>query len=350
VRGELRGRMERPKRITVNDVAAASGVSRATVSLVLRDEPRVSEATRRRVLETIDRLGYVYDRRAANLRTQRSMTVGLVVTDVRNPYFAELAMAVEEALEARGYSMLQAYSLDDRDREARLLGVMVEQRADGVILLPAKDTPGADLDRRLVDVPHVLIARRVVKHHADYVGVDNFRGGRLLGEHFGAEGYRDIAFVGGPRSTARRDRLRGVRAGLEKFGITIDDVRSIQTSASRAGGIEGIQELLSQGPLPQAIAVYSDVVALGVVSGLRAAGIEPGRDVALGAFDDIPESSLQHPALTSVATFPERVGAEASRLLLERIDAPELEPRKVILKPSLSVRASSTMLDRRQAA
>jgi LacI family transcriptional regulator len=344
--------MERPKRITVNDVAAASGVSRATVSLVLRDEPRVSEATRRRVLETIDRLGYVYDRRAANLRTQRSMTVGLVVTDVRNPYFAELAMAVEEALEARGYSMLQAYSLDDRDREARLLGVMVEQRADGVILLPAKDTTGADLDRRLAaaGMPHVLIARRVVKHDADYVGVDNFRGGRLLGEHFGGEGYREIAFVGGPRSTARRDRLRGVRAGLEKFGVTIDDVRSIQTSASRAGGIEGIQELLDQGPLPEAIAVYSDVVALGVVSGLRAAGIEPGRDVALGAFDDIPESSLQHPALTSVATFPERVGTEASRLLLERIDTPELEARKVILKPLLSVRASSTTLDRRQAA
>jgi len=340
------------KRITIMDVAAASGVSRATVSLVLRDEPRVSAETRQRVLDTIERLGYVYDRRAANMRTQRSMTVGLVVTDVRNPFFAELAMSLEEALDAAGYSMLQAYSLDDREREARLLGVMVEQRVDGVILLPAKDTTAADLQQRLVagGMPHVLIARRVVNHDADYVGVDNVRAGKLLGEHFGAEGLRTVAFLGGPRSTARGDRLRGLRAGLGNHGVTLDAKASIQTSASRGGGLEALERLLAAGPAPDAIACYSDNVALGVVSGLRAAGIEPGRDVAVGGFDDIPESSLQHPGLTSVATHPERVGAEAARLLLERIGAPDLPARKVILPPSLSVRASSTSLERRQVA
>jgi len=126
--------------VTINDVAAATGVSRATVSLVLRDEPRVSDETRRRVHEAMERLGYVYDRRAANMRTQRSMTVGLVVTDVRNPYFAELAMALEVALDGHGYSLLQAYSHDEHRREDRLLSAMVEHRVDGVILLPAKDT------------------------------------------------------------------------------------------------------------------------------------------------------------------------------------------------------------------
>jgi LacI family transcriptional regulator len=340
------------KRITILDVAAASGVSRATVSLVLRDEPRVSAETRQRVLDTIERLGYIYDRRAANMRTQRSMTVGLVVTDVRNPFFAELAMALEETLDAAGYSMLQAYSQDDRVREARLLAVMVEQRVDGVILLPAKDTTASDLQQRLVvpAMPHVLIARRVINHDADYVGVDNVRAGRLLGEHFGAEGYRRVAFLGGPRSTARADRLRGLRNGLGRHHVTLDAKASIQTSASRGGGLEAVEELLSAGPAPDAIACYSDNVALGVVSGLRAAGIEPGRDVAVGGFDDIPESSLQHPGLTSVATHPNRVGMEAARLLLERIDAPDLAPRKVILAPSITVRASSTSLVRHRAA
>jgi LacI family transcriptional regulator len=340
------------KRLTIMDVAAASGVSRATVSLVLRDEPRVSAETRQRVLDTIERLGYVYDRRAANMRTQRSMTIGLVVTDVRNPFFAELAMALGQALDGAGYSMLQAYSLDDQQREARLLGVMVEQRVDGVILLPSKDTTAADLQQRLVAAatPHVLIARRVVNHDADYVGVDNVRAGRLLGDHFGAEGFRSVAFLGGPRSTARADRLRGLRTGLKRHGVSLDANASIATGASRGEGLEALDRLLAAGPLPDAIACYSDNVALGVVSGLRAAGIDPGRDVAVGSFDDIPESSLQHPGLTSVATHPERVGADAARLLLERIASPELPARKVILPPTLSVRGSSTTLARRQAA
>lgn len=340
------------ERVTINDIAAATGVSRATVSLVLRNEPRVSDETRKRVHDAIARLGYVYDRRAANMRTQRSMTIGLVVTDVRNPYFAELAMALEIALHDLGYALLQGYSHDDREREARLLGVMVENRVDGVVLLPSKDTTAADLHQRVVmpRMPHVLIARRVVNHEADYVGVDNVRGGRMLGEHLAAEGYRRVAFLGGPRSTARGDRLRGVKAGLRRHGVTFDQSLSIVTTANRAGGIAAVEALLKAGPLPDAIAAYSDNVALGIFSGLRAAGHEPGRDVAIGGFDDIPEAALTHPSLTSVATFPDRVGAEASRLLLERIAAPELEPRKVVLPPALSVRDSSTTLRSARAA
>jgi LacI family transcriptional regulator len=330
------------KRVTIKDVAAASGVSTATVSLVLREEPVVAEATRQRVLDAIERIGYVYDRRAANMRSKRSMTIGLIVTDVRNPFFAELAMAVDVALQERGYALLQGYSLDDRAREDRLLGVMVEQRVDGVFLLPAKDTTAADLHQRLGlgGIPHVLIARRVPDLEADYVGVDNVRAGRLLGEHFAVEGHRTVAFLGGPRSTARSDRLRGLRAGLKGHGLAVGE--TIATSAAREGGIAAVEQLLAKGPLPDAIAAYSDNVALGIVSALRAAGVEPGRDVALGSFDDIPEAALQHPGLTSVATYPERVGAEASRLLLERIDLADLAPRKVILEPRLSVRASST--------
>ena len=190
----------------------------------------------------------------------------------------------------------------------------------------------------------------MVGHDADYVGVDNVRGGRLVGEHFASEGYRRVAFLGGPKSTARSDRLRGVRAGLSRHGIKLESRLSIVTSADREGGIAGVEALLRARPVPDAIAAYSDVVALGVLSGLRATGIEPGPDVALASFDDIPEMALQHPPLTSVATFPDRVGAEASRLLLERIAAPDLDARKVVLTPSLSVRASSTILRRPQAA
>jgi LacI family transcriptional regulator len=333
----------------MSDVAAESGVSRATVSLVKRDSPQISEATKERVRGAMERLGYVYDRRAGAMRAQRAMTVGLVVTDVRNPYFAELTMALEVALHDHGFALLQGYSHDDREREDRLMEVMVEHHVDGVFLLPSKDTSRADLERRLgaSGTPHVLIARQVRDYESDYVGVDNVQAGKLLAEHLGGEGCERVAFLGGPHpSTARAERQRGLSAGLRRHGLTLERALSIPTTADRAGGIAAVETLLAAGPAPDAIACYSDVVAFGVVSGLRAAGLEPGRDVALGSFDDIAEAALQHPPLTSVATFPERVGAEAARLLRDRLDVPDAAPRRVVLSPRLSVRASNTTLKR----
>lgn len=333
--------------MTINDVAAAAGVSRSTVSLVLRDEPRIPAATRDRVHDAMKRLGYVYDRRAAIMRTQRSMTIGLVVTNVRNPYFAELAMALEVALHDKGFVLLQGYSQDEHLREDRLLEAMVEHRVDGILLLPSKDTVAADLQARLNGTPHVLIARRVRGLDADYVGVDNVRAGRMLGEHLASQGHERVAFLGGPEpSTARGERERGLRAGLKRGGVTLSRKLSIPSESDRTGGVSAVERLLELGPVPDAIACYSDVVAFGVVSALRAAGVEPGRDVAVGGFDDVPEASVQHPALTSVATFPGRVGAEAWQLLLERIATPDLPAREVVLAPSLSVRGSTTSRER----
>src|SRR5579864_4651839 len=177
-------------RTTMKDVAAEAGVSRATVSLVVRDSPQIPEDTKARVRDAMERLGYVYDHRAAVMRAERTMTMGLVATDVRNPYFAELTMALETKLQEAGFALLLGYSLDDRAREDRLLEVMVQRHVDGVFLIPSKDTVSADLQRWLWTsaTPHVLIARRIKGHDADYVGADNIRAGALLGEHLAVEG------------------------------------------------------------------------------------------------------------------------------------------------------------------
>jgi LacI family transcriptional regulator len=333
----------------MSDVATESGLSRATVSLVLRDSPQIPQLTKQRVREAMGRLGYIYDHRAAAMRTQRTMTVGVVVTNVRNPYFAELSMALEGVLHEHGFALLQGYSHDDQKREDRLLEEMVEHRVDGVFLVPSKETTSGDLSSRLglAGTPLVLIARHVVGHEADYVGVDNVLAGQLLAEHLAGEGCRRIAFLGGPsRSTARSERERGLTLGLRRHGLALDSALAIPTSADRQGGIAAVQALLAEGAPPDAIVCYSDVVAFGVESGLREAGREPGREVALASFDDIAEAQLQHPPLTSVATYPELVGAQAARLLLERLDAPGTKPRRVVLEPHLHVRASSITRDR----
>jgi LacI family transcriptional regulator len=334
----------------MSDVATESGLSRATVSLVLRDSPQIPELTKQRVREAMERLGYIYDHRAAAMRTRRTMTVGVVVTNVRNPYFAELSMALEGVLHEQGFALLQGYSHDDQEREDRLLAEMVEHRVDGVFLVPSKETASPHLSKRLgpTGTPLVLITRRVVDHAADYVGIDNILGGQLLAEHLAGEGCRRIAFLGGPaQSTARAERERGLALGLRHHGLALEPALAVPTSADRQGGIAAVEALLARGGSPDAIVCYSDVVAFGVVSGLWAAGLEPGRDVALASFDDIAEAQLQHPPLTSVATYPELVGAEAARLLLERLETPDAAPRRVVLEPSLSVRASSTTHDRR---
>ncbi|WP_328665484.1 LacI family transcriptional regulator [Streptomyces sp. NBC_00322] len=331
-------------RVTLSDVAAACGMSKATVSLVVRDSPRVSVQTRARVRAAMEQLGYVYDRRAANLRAARSMTVALVATNVRNPYFAELTMAIERVLYKRGYTLLLGYSHDDRERQTRLLGAMSEHRVDGVLLVPSYETSDAMLQKSLGSsgTPHVLVARHVPRHQADYIGVDNRAAGQLLGDHLARSGRRHVAFLGGPpRSTARVEREQGLRTALEGHGLGLDPALSIATSADRGGGERAVELLGETGRPYDAIVCYSDVVAFGAISALRARGMEPGREVAVAGFDDVPDATLQHPSLTTVATHPDQTGAEAAELLLRRIEEPDLPPRTVLLTPELKVREST---------
>lgn len=338
-------------RVTVRDVAAGCGVSRATVSLVLQDSARVSKDTKERVRATMRSLGYVYDRRAATLRSQRSMTVGLIVTDVRNPFFAELTMGLEDTLHDTGYTLLLGYSHDELDRQARLLEVMSEHRVDGVVLLPATGTLVSALGALVaLEIPQVLVTREIPDYDVDCVGVDNVAAGLLVREHLESLGVRSLAFLGGPElSSARAERARGL--GLKaprgqpahRSGARGSWWCDIPTTAEATGGLRAVELLLDQGPLPDALVAYSDAVAHGVLTGLRARGLTPGRDVAVASFDDTLDARHAAPPLTSVATFPGQVGEQSARLLLNRLAHPEQPSRRILLRPTLEPRASSQL-------
>jgi LacI family transcriptional regulator len=333
-------------RVTLKDIAEACGLSRAAVSLVVQDSPRVSEPTKARVRQVMTEMGYVYDRGAANLRTRRSMTVGLIVTNVRNPYFAELTMTVEQGLRDAGYTLLQGYSYDERDRQDRLISAMLEHRTDGVILLPAadSDTQSLRMLRSPEGTPTVLIARQVKGYDADYTGVDNVKAGELLGEHIQGLGARSVAFVGGPASsTARDDRYRGVARALQRGRIALTP-HSQNTSPSTAmDGGRITHEMLRRGNQPDVIVAYSDAVATGVLHALRDSGLNAGTDVGVASFDDVADARYQSPPLTSVATFPSQTGAHAARLLLARIDDPQRPCESTIITPRLNIRESTAL-------
>lgn len=329
-------------RVTLNDVSARAGVSRATASLVVRGSGRISAATSARVRQAMEELGYVYDRRAAGLRGTRSMTLGVVVTEIRNPFVSELVMALESDLHDGGYTVLVGHSHDEAAREAELLATMVERHVDGILLHPAQDSDPASVDRYTArsGTPLVLVMRHFGDDH-HYVGPDNVAAGRALGVHLRDIGVRSVQMVGGPaNSSARRERLEGLRQGLGE-GVELDPGERTATPTNYSDvGERAMAQVFDHGRLADAVVGFSDVVTMGMYSEMYRRGLVPGKDVAVASFDDIVMAGWLNPPLTSVATRPVAVGAQAAALLMEQIAAPG--PAEVrLVEPELRLRAST---------
>lgn len=330
-------------RLTLRDLAAHAGVSPATVSLVLRKSPLVAQATRERVLASIETLGYVYNRGAASLRTQRTHTVGVVINELANPYFAELTAAIERAFNAIGYSVFLSNSAEDPGRQDQFIDTMREYNADGLIICPAAGTTAKSMQRLIrFDMPCVQLSRYVRGVALDFVGNDNRRGTFLATEHLIALGHRRIAMIGGNDLTSTGwERRKGYTDALKAHGIAIEPELMIPCTATRENGAEAIKALLKTRNPPTAAACYNDLVAFGVMLGLRQIGIEPGDDFAVVGCDDVSEAALWNPALTSVAIDTTAMGEVAARMLMERIADRHAKRREIVLEPKLVVRASS---------
>jgi DNA-binding LacI/PurR family transcriptional regulator len=310
-------------RVTLMDVARHCGVSRATVSLVLNDSPLVAEKTRDRVRQAMAELGYVYNRAAASLRTKHSDAIGVVLTNITNPYFAEFATGVQDILTSSVTVPLLAVSGEDRDLQRRLIRSLVERNVDGIVLIPAHGTTPNDLPD-LLGTPLVLMARRLNGIDADYVGAQNRDGGYAAAEHLFSHGCRRIAFVGGyADSSAREERAGGVEAFLNDHGLTLNADHSVVCEPARPQAREAALQLLSKvpdvdGPLVDGIVCFSDVVAFGVLDAIADMGRRVGSDVRVIGFDDVHDAGLNRPSLSSVAVPARETGRRAAQLVLER--------------------------------
>lgn len=340
------GDARRSGRLTLRDLAKHADVSPATVSLVLRKSPLVAEATRERVLQSMRTLGYVYNRGAASLRTQRTHTVGVAINELANPYFAELTAAIERALNRIGYSVFLSNSAEDPVHQDHFIETMREYNADGVIICPAERTTPVSLQQlRQFRMPCVTISRHVPGADADFAGNDHRRGTFLATEHLISLGHSRIAMIGGNElSSTGIERREGFEAALRAHGVPFDPNLMLSCTANREGGAEAIKTLLARPNPPTAAACYNDVVAFGVMLGLRQLGREAGHDFAVTGCDDITEAALWSPGLTSIAIDTGAMGDAAVQLLLARIAEPGAPARSVVLEPKLVVRASSGQL------
>jgi LacI family transcriptional regulator len=328
------------QRVTLLDIAADAGVSRATVSLVIRDVPSVADSTRKRVQKSIKRLGYIYHRGAASLRTQQSHAIGLIVSDITNPFFAEVIVAIEERLATAQLVTLLGNTSENRAKEERLLKTMREFPASGILICPAIARAESREAVTLASaLPMVAFARRWPG--LDFAGVDNAQGSILAVEHLCQLGNRRIAFIGGdPAVSTGRERLEGYQTALDRFGLSFDPRLVLPTPPTRRGGFDSVQQLLRIENRPTAALCFNDVVALGVIEALQQANLRAGRELGVVGFNNVPDAAQSLPGLTTVDTSPRELGETAAELLLKRIEQPHSPIRNVILQPRLIVRQS----------
>lgn len=338
----MMNRGPRNQKVTLQDVADAAGVSKATASLALRKHARISEPTRKRVLQAVEALGYVYNQRAASLRTRRSFTIGLIIKDVSNPFNAELTSGAESQLADHDYSLVLVTTDDDLDKQSRMVKTMLERDVDGLILSPVAQTTIESMQALMQFCPLVLLIPYYPELAADCVGMDDENGTARAVEHLVQLGHRRIAFVGGFAAHATRSRrLQSYRETLRQNGIAFDSALCIASPVTRRGGYDAIHQLLNMSNPPSAAYCYSDVIAFGVMLGLRAAGMEAGKDFAVIGFDNVPEATLWHPSLTTVSADPRGLGESAAQLMLRRINTPDAPIKRIIMPSHLVLRDST---------
>lgn len=329
-------------KVTIIDIAAAAGVSKSTVSLVLTGRGSVKPETRERIHQAMDALGYVYNRGAANLRSTRSKIVGLVLNDLSNPFFAEFAIGVESVLQMAGYVAFVANTAESVVRQAQVLRMMREHGAGGIILCPALDTAAEELAwADAADTPLLVAIRRLPGVAASSVVPDNAAGAARITRHLLNLGHRRIAYIGGMHSmVVRHDRFQGFGAAMAGAGHAIDPGLNIESMPTRDGGFSAMGAALSLPDRPTAVVCYNDVVAIGAMLAAARRGLVVGRDIAICGFDDTSEARHVSPALTTIAVDAVGLGERAAAMLLERIADPDLPASTHIGPADLVIRES----------
>ncbi len=327
----------------MSTIADHLGVSTATVSLALRDSPLVADTTREKIKKSAIELGYIYNRRAASLRTSRSGIIGVLVHDIMNPFFAEILKAIEEELGSAHRTFLLCNHHDDIAIQTNFIDTLLQFGADGVILSPAIGTTAANISAIETNgLPVVLIARRV-----EGVAAPVFRGDDRQGIHMATSyqlelGHRKIAFIGGKRETSTgRDRREGYLAAMREAGIEPDPSWRVGSDSTRKAGYDTLRTLVGSGVRPTGIVCFNDLVAIGVMSGLRSLGMEPGVDVSVTGYDDISEAEIAGPALTTVWNGQQEVGRRAAQAMIAMISGEEVQREKVLIAPQLRIREST---------
>jgi LacI family transcriptional regulator len=326
----------RAANVTISDVARLAGVSSMTVSRVINDSAGVKPDKRRRVEEAIAELGYVPSRLARGLTRQRTGTLAVIVPDVANPFYTLIVRGAEDVARRAGYRVIFCDTHADIVAEQEVIEEMIAHRVEGILIAPVSDRSRDHL-RRLAKfgVPFVLVDRTVPGIDSDAVLGDSEAGARQLVDHLIAHGHRRIGMIveSSDVSTAR-DRRKGYEAALAAASIPVDPALVANAAVDPSGGLDGMQQLLALDDRPTAVFTVNNLVALGAIEAVRAAGLEVPDDIALVCFDDIEYASRLYPFLTVMEQPAETFGTLSTQLLIERIEGRGPERTRLVVLPA----------------
>ena len=328
---------------TIRDVAERAGVSVATVSRILNGTVRVNPRLVERVRAAIDELQYRPSRAARSLRANRSTIIGLLISDIRNPFFTELVRGVEDAAQRNGYSLVLCNSDENPAKERQYIEVLYAEQVAGAIIVPTRERqPGL----RLLwehKVPVVAVDRRIQDHHTDVVLVDNVRGASEAVAHLIANGYRRIGLITGPLTTTTgRERRDGYRQALRMAGLPHDPALERCGSFKEESGRRLTAELLDATPPPEALFLANNLLTMGALEELYVRGLRVPDDIAVVCFDELPWAALSAVSLTTVTQPVYDLGSTAALRLFQRLHSPGACARQeIVLAPTLCIRGSS---------
>ena len=328
--------------VTVKEVAQAAGVSQATAARALGGYGYVSPHARRSIEQAARKLGYRTHAVAQALASNVTHTVGLVVGDIENPFFAAAARGLSDVLEQEGYTILFANSDEDLEREQRLVETFRSRRVDGLAIAPSVSTANRHLAELVAaDVPLVLFDRPVRGVKADVVMVDNKRGAQTAVEHLLRLGHRRVGIVSdAPEIASSAERIQGYRTALASAGFPVDERLIALTGSSRDDGYRAAKALFRARTPPSAVFTANNLMSVGTLLALRELGLRIPDDVALVGFDDLEWTTLIEPPLTVVRQPVQEIGRQAAERLLARMRGDGSAPRRIRLQTEFVVRGS----------
>ncbi len=334
-------RKERGSPPTIRDVAEHSGVSPATVSRVLNNYPFIRPEVRDRVLEGIATLGYERNRVAQRLRATSSLMIGIIVSDITNPFLNTIMARVESEFFDRGYSVLMSNTGSDAEKELGYLSMMENEEVAGLVIVPHSDNVNRLSELTARGLPIVVIDRRINDPKLDCVLSDNVAGARCAVEHLISLGHQRIGHIGGPvRVASGRERWQGYMQAMQEANLPVEERWVRFGNHQYQSGYENAVELMRACPELTALFIENNMMSLGALMALHDSHLRVPEDVALVGFDDLPWADVLNPPLTVVAQNTAEIGKRAAALLLERIEEPTLPSRIEVLETTLKIRVS----------
>lgn len=333
--------------VTIKQIASLAGVSRSTVSRVLTGHPNVKPATREKVERIIRELDYRPSSLAQGLSRGSVNIVALLVGDIRNPFYSEVARGVEDVASQAGYMVVFCDTDYQNERENQYLKMAQQYGFAGLIMMTAMDTDELIPVMENVKCPIVLLNRYISTYSTDTVLVDNVHGGYIVGQHLAKLGHRQIGFLGGPKSSsASRERAKGFYQAISDFGIQIESRNVVEGDLKMESGYRyGKAWLRKKQNQPTAIFAANDLMALGVMQALQEEGVRIPEDVSIVGYDDLPVSKVPAISLTTVRQPQYQMGSVAMKILLERIrENSDCVPQRIVYTPELIVRRTTAPL------